>query len=217
MHSETDRELKKIYERFANSEKPVQKAYIESIHALVNLTEARDPYTKRHAVKVAAHAVALAKKRKLPKKDIETIKLAAILHDIGKLGIKEEVLLKNGSLNGEEYSEVKKHSEIGAEIVKPFKFFSEVISSIKHHHENYDGTGYPDGLKGEEIPLGARILAIVDNYDALISQRAYRKAYGFREALMIMKKESGKKFDPALFRAFISALPAKEKAGIGWI
>ncbi len=211
MHDQaTGKKLKEIYKRFSST-KPTNKAYIECIHALVNLAELKDPYTKKHSIKVSNYAVLLAKQLKLAKEEIETIKLAAILHDVGKLGIRKKVLLKSGSLNGAEYEEVKKHSEIGAEIIKPFRFFNEVILIIRHHHEKYDGTGYPDGLKGKDTPLGSRILAIADSYDALTSKRTYRDAYSPGEAVNIMKKEDGSKFDSKLLDIFMSRI-ASEKS-----
>jgi len=211
MHDETDKQLKRLYDRFSNATKPVHRAYMESIHTLINLTEARDPHTKRHSVKVSNYAVMLAKYMGLPKKEVESIRLAAILHDIGKAGIKESVLLKNGSLNDEEYKEVQRHSELGAEIIKPLKFFGPIVSIIRHHHENYDGTGYPDGVKGEDILLASRILGIADAYDALTSKRAYRDAYPAEEAKKIMKKASGKKFDAALLEKFMTCLRQQGK------
>lgn len=207
----TGKKLKKIYKKFSTT-KPTSKAYIECIHALVNLAELKDPYTKKHSIKVSNYAVLLAKQLKLAREEVETIKLAAILHDVGKLGIKEEVLLKSGSLNGEEYEEVKKHSEIGTEIIKPFRFFNEVILIVRHHHEKYDGTGYPDGLKGKDIPLGSRILAIADCYDALTSKRAYRDAYSPGEAINIMKKEDGSKFDSQFLDIFMSCISSEDKS-----
>lgn len=204
--------LKEIYNKFFNSTKPASKAHTESIHALVNLTEARDPYTKRHSVKVSNYAALLAECIGVEKRDIEAIRLAAILHDIGKIGVRKKVLLKNSSLTRKEYEEVKKHSEIGAEIARPLKFFKEVILMIKHHHESYDGTGYPGSLKGENIPLGSRILAIADSYDALTNKRAYRKAYSTKKALQIMKSENRKKFDPALFKTFVLCISSRKKA-----
>ena len=165
-------------------------------------------------MKVSNYAVLLARALKLPKKDIENLRLAAILHDIGKLGIKEKILLKPSSLDNKEYAEVKKHSEIGADIVKPLKFFNDIISIIKYHHENYDGTGYPEGLKGKEIPLPAQILALADSYDALTSHRAYRKAYSHKEAVRIMKQQSGKKFNHRFLDTFIASLTSREKGKI---
>ncbi len=212
MYAETDKHLKQLYSRFSNSTKPVHRAYMQSIHTLINLTESRDPYTKRHSVKVSNYAVMLAKSLGLYKKEVEYIRLAAILHDIGKVGIKESILLKNGSLDSKEYKEVQKHADLGAQIIKPLKFFGPIVSTVRHHHENYNGTGYPDGLKGEDIPLASRILAIADAYDALTSKRAYRGAYSVEKAKSIMKKESGRKFDPALLERFMDCL---HRAGKG--
>ena len=203
--------LKQIYDKFSKSTKPIQRAFIESVHSLVNLAEKKDPHTKRHAIKVSNNAVLIAKAIGMSKKEIETLRLAAILHDIGKIGIRDKILLKASSLSEEEYEEVKKHSEIGAEIARPLKLFTEVILMVKHHHENYDGTGYPDGLKKEKIPIGSRILSIADVYDALTSKRAYRDAYSAKKALEIMKEESGKKFDPYLFDVFIKCISSKHK------
>jgi len=213
MADRTGKQLKEIYDKFSDSTKPVHLAYIKSIHALVNLAEAKDPYTKKHSVKVANYAVLLAKRLGLSAKDVATVKLAGILHDIGKIAIREEVLLKEGSLSGKEYEEVKKHSEIGAEIIKPLKFFRQIITIIKYHHENYDGTGYPDGLKGDKIPLISRILAIADTYDALTSKRAYRGAYSSGKALAVMKEESGRRLDPELLKIFMDCLSSKGNSG----
>lgn len=208
---QANKRLKEIYEAFSSSTKGAHKAYLESIHALVNLTEIKDPYTKRHSVKVSNYAALLAQQLGMRKRDIENVKFAAILHDIGKLGVSAEILLKEGSLSKKEFEEVKKHSLMGVEIIKPLHFFGEIILMIKHHHENFDGSGYPSGLKGKDIPLGAQILSIADAYDALISERAYRKAYSHDEALEIMKKDSGKKFDPKLLNLFIKCLTTREK------
>ena len=120
--------------------------------------------------------------------------------------------MKNGSLSGAEYEEVKKHSGIGAEIVKPFRFFNEGVIMIKHHHEKYGGGGYPSGLKGKDIPLGSRILAIADCYDALTSNRAYRDAYSPEQAVGIMEKEDGTKFDPVLLEIFMNCVSFRKKA-----
>jgi len=211
IQDEALKQLRLIYERFAKSSKPINRAYLESVHALINLTETNDPYTKRHSVKVSNYAGLLSRAIGMSKKEVDSVKLAAILHDIGKVGIRVKILLKNGALNHAEYEEVKKHSEIGADIAKPLKFFNEVIYMIKHHHENYNGTGYPDGLEGASIPLGSRILAIADAYDALTSTRAYRKAYSSEKAIGIMKSESGKKFDPVLLETFLESLERRKK------
>src|SRR4030042_2707801 len=217
MHIETTKKLKQIYDRFSESTKPIHRAYLESIHALVKFAEMRDPCTKGHSFNVARYSVLLSENMGLAKSYIEIIKLAAILHDVGKIGIKENVLVKNGPLTKKEYAEVKKHPGFGVRIIKPLRFFNDVIPMMKHHHENYDGTGYPDGLKGEDIPLGARILAIADVYDALVTTRSYRKAFSEKGVLEMMKKEGGQKFDPELLKIFIDSISpkARERRGSG--
>jgi len=195
--------LKKIYDRFSNSIEPAKGDYYKSIQALVKLVEMRDPYTKKHSMKVSSVAVKLAKHMGLSKQYIETVRLAAILHDIGKLGVKEEILLKESTLTHDEYKAVKEHPSFGVDIIKPIPFLSEILPIIRHHHENFDGTGYPDCLKGEEIPLGSRIISIADVYDALMSDRAYRKAYDADKVMQMMKKEKGKKFSPEVLEQFI--------------
>jgi putative nucleotidyltransferase with HDIG domain len=214
MYKDTDTKLRKIYDASSDPAKPIHKAYLDSIRSLVRLAERRDPFSRGHALKVSRYAVFMAHYLGLPKRDIDILKIAGILHDVGKIGVREKVLMKNASLTREEFEEVKKHTDYGVDVVKPLRFFKEIIPIIHHHHENYDGTGYPTGLKGEEIPLGARILAIVDVYDALTSTRAYRKAYHPEKVIKMMKGDSGKKFDPALLRAFFVCLSSIEREEI---
>ena len=204
------RRLKEIYSDSSEQNHSSDASFVRSVHALVNLVEAKDPYTKRHSVKVSSYAVKLAKRLNLSKKEIEIIRLAAILHDIGKLGIQQKILLKNGSLTRDEFNEVKKHPVMGIRIVRPIRFLTKAIPIIKHHHENFDGTGYPDRLKGLQIPLGSRIIAIADSYDALTSKRAYRDKYSSEKAISIMKRANGKKFDPNLFKLFMEYIQKKE-------
>ena len=206
--------LKEIYDRFSNSIEPAKGDYYRSIQALVKLVEMRDPYTKKHSIKVSQVAVKLAKHMGISRQYVETIRLAAILHDIGKLGVKEEILLKESALTHEEYRAVREHPSFGVDIIKPIPFLSEILPIIRHHHENFDGMGYPDGLKDEEIPLGSRIISIADVYDALMSDRAYRRAYDMDRVLQMMKKEKGKKFDPHILEKFMEMVTrsrAKEK------
>ncbi len=198
--------IKKIYERFSRSRRARKRKEIESIHALVNLVEKKDPYTKRHSVKVSKYAAALAKKIKLSEKKIERIRLAGILHDVGKIAVRQKVLLKKGKLTEKEYEEVKKHPEIGADMLKPFKFLKFVVRIIRHHHENYDGSGYPGGLRKNKIPVASRIISIADAYDALTSKRAYRKAFSSEKAKDIMYSERNTKFDPELLDRFMECL-----------
>lgn len=189
----------------------LNREYIESLRVLIDVAEAKDPYTMRHSAKVSDYAVGLATYLRLPIEYIEEIKLAAMLHDIGKIGIKKSILLKPSGLSKKEYEEVKRHPELSVDIVKPLHFSNGLLPIIKHHHENYDGTGYPDGLSGEDIPLGARILSIVDVYDALTSKRAYRKAFSHKKAVNIMKNESRKEFDMFIVETFMDYIKKEKK------
>jgi len=175
------------------------KEYIEAIHVLIDIAESRDPYTMKHSAKVTRYAVMLA----------------AMFHDIGKIGIRTEILMKPSSLNEKEFEEVKQHPVLSVEIIRPIKPLAELIPAIRHHHENYDGSGYPYGLKGKDIPLSARILAIADVYDALTSDRSYRKAYSATAALTIMQEDSGVKFDPEILKEFVRCVGRKNNSNHG--
>lgn len=198
---------KKFFDFFT----PRSRAYTEPMQVLIELAESRDPYTMEHSAKVTRHAIRLAEAIGLPKKEKEILKLAAMFHDIGKIGIKERVLMKDTSLSNDEYEAIKKHPLLSEEVVRSIKPVAGLMPIIRHHHENYDGTGYPDGLKGDNIPLGARILSIADVYDALTSERAYRKAYSHRSVLRIMMDGAGKKFDPELLDHFLKCLSEQKQ------
>ena len=133
-----------------------------------------------------------------------------MLHDLGKIGISENILLKKGKLNKKEFDEIKKHPQIGADIIRPIQFLHDLIPFIFYHHERWDGRGYPTGIKGEDIPLGARVIAIADVYQALISDRPYHKAFTKNAAIDIIKKSSGSQFDPRIVNAFLKVV-SKEK------
>jgi len=156
------------------------------------------------------YAVEIAKKLDLPREDIELIKQAAMLHDLGKIGVSDSILLKKGKLTKKEFQEIKKHPQIGADIIRPIQFLHNLVPFIFYHHERWDGKGYPSGIKGEDIPMGARIIAIADVYQALISDRPYHKAFSVKKALEIIKNASGKQFDPRIVNIFFKVI--KEKA-----
>jgi len=197
--------------RLMNHLSPVGKEYSEPMHVLIEVAESRDPYTVEHSLKVTNFSVALAEALGLSKKDLEIIKLAAMFHDIGKIGIPAQVLMKTTCLSDREYDDVKKHPFLSVEIVKAIRPVKGILPIIMHHHENYDGSGYPSGLKANRIPIGARIIAITDVYDALTSERAYRKAYSYRESVRIMSSLSGKKFDPKILAVFLEYLFQKKQ------
>lgn len=169
--------------------------------SLGNAVDAKDSTTFNHSEEVARASELLAKLLGLPDKDVETIHLAAHLHDIGKIGIPDNILRKPGRLDKEEFEQIKLHPEIGARIVEPILSFgapSGVADIILHHHERYDGLGYPDGLKGSKIPLGARIIAVADSLSAMLQNRHYRKGTTFENAVEEVIKCSGSQFDPAV-------------------
>ncbi|MFC2014838.1 HD domain-containing phosphohydrolase [Chloroflexota bacterium] len=175
---------------------------LEAITTLIYALEAKDKYTSGHSQRVADLSVAIAQEMGLPKNTIENIRLAGLLHDLGKIGIKESILNKPGSLDNDEYQHVKKHPEIGEHILVPFTSAALTLSLIRNHHERYDGTGYPDGLRAEQIPLGARILAVSDAYEAMTSERPYRKPLSDSAARVEIDSGKGGQFDPEVAMAF---------------
>ncbi len=183
----------------------------DSLRALVKALEAKDPYTKEHSERVTSLALDLAQLMGLSESDIESLRFAGHLHDIGKVGIQDHILLKPGKLTREEYEVIKKHPLIGAEIVGHISLLKEEVLIIKHHHERWDGKGYPDGLAGEDIPLLARILAVADTYDAMTSNRPYRPPLPHEVALEEIRKNAGTQFDPHIAEAFLELWAQKER------
>ncbi len=184
----------------------MRNLYLSTIQALNKTVEAKDPYTSGHANRVEKFAVDLAKAYHLPFESIQNIKTASILHDIGKIGINDSILNKASKLTQEEYQEIMRHPAIGAEIISKVDFLSDITTIVKHHHERYDGNGYPDGLAGEDIPIEAAILTIADSYDAMTSDRPYRKALTLGEAMDELRKNSGTQFNPELVKVFVSII-----------
>ncbi|GAF68461.1 unnamed protein product [marine sediment metagenome] len=180
-----------------------KRTLMELVHALAKTVKAKDRYTQKHSELMSRVAVELAKALRLESSEIETVRLGALLHDLGKIGIDESILLKPGKLTSKEYEMIKQHPRIGAEIIQTVHTLKDVIPLIRFHHERYDGTGYLKGLKGKEIPIGARIIGIADVYQALRSDRPYRKAYSKKEALEIIKEGAGKQFDPVMVEIFL--------------
>ncbi len=181
----------------------IQDSYFEIVKALAQAIEAKDPYTHGHSARVMEYAVQITQKLGLPEEEIESLKYAAILHDIGKIGVRGIVLNNPNGLTGEEYNEVKKHPLVGEGIIQPIELLQPIRPLIRHHHEWYNGKGYPDGLSGENIPLGARILAAADAYDAMKSDRPYRKALTEETAIRELKHGSGTQFDPKIVKIFL--------------
>ncbi len=184
----------------------LEQSYFDTVTALIMSLEARDEYTKGHSDRVTEYSVGIARQLQLEEEMIKTIKDAAILHDIGKIGVRDDVLLKTGRLTPEEFSEIKKHPVISGSIAKSISSLQETGEIVSQHHERYDGRGYPDGLKDEEIHIGARIMAVADTYDAMTSNRSYRKALDPDYAVKEIKNEAGTQFDPRCVEAFLQYL-----------
>ena len=180
--------------------------YLATIKSLALAIDAKDQYTHQHILRVQRYAVAIALQMGLEGDLLEAVNTGALLHDIGKLGVPEYVLLKPGKLTDHEFGLIKKHPEIGAAILDPVEFPWPVLPVVRHHHEKWDGSGYPDGLKGEDIPLTARIMAVADVYDALTSSRSYRGAWTHEKALKTIQEGAGSHFDPVVVEAFEIAI-----------
>ncbi len=184
----------------------VKVSYDMTTSALASAIEAKDPYTKGHSQRVMRYSLLIGRRLGLNENSLRTIKLAGLLHDVGKIGIPESIILKKGPLNDQEYKIMKKHPYIGYLIVKDINYLKAGIPFVLYHHEKLDGSGYPYGLKGDKIPLFARIAAVADNFDALTSDRPYRKGLTFSEAILEIKKNIGRYFDKEVVDAFISGL-----------
>ncbi|MGD8414460.1 MAG: response regulator [Candidatus Latescibacterota bacterium] len=189
--------------------KQLQLTYVSTLKTLISVIEAKDPYTKGHTERVASYAVAIANRMRLSEPDRRRITFGALLHDIGKLGVAENIIFKEGKLDSSEWDVLKSHPEIGARVVDRMEFLTGTVEIVKHHHESWDGSGYPDGLEGEAIPLGARIVAVADSFDAMTTNRSYRRALSIDEAIDRMNKAAGKQFDPRIVRVFVRHIREK--------
>lgn len=184
----------------------LQSFYLEMIQTLARAIDAKDSYTYDHADRASHYARLIAQKMNLPKVLVNQIEYAALMHDIGKIGIEEQILRKSGKLTPEEIEIIKKHPSIGHKIISPVAFLTPVAPMVLYHQEWYDGNGYPEGLSGEEIPLGSRIVAVIDAYDAMTSDRPYRKAKSKEYAISELKNGAGTQFDPQVVEVFIDIL-----------
>ena len=182
----------------------IREVYFSTIQVLSSALDAKDSYTEGHSQRVTEYSLAVAEEMKLPKNKVEMIQIAAILHDIGKIGIRDFILCKPGKLTNEEFDIIKNHPTLGAEIVSHIAFLADKATIIKHHHERFDGRGYPDGLKEQEIPIGSRIIAVCDSFDAMTSKRSYRDNMPVHKALTELKNCSGTQFDKDIADVFIT-------------
>ena len=198
-----------LVHKFNNEEIISQNHLVEMVTSLAGAIDAKDPYTKGHSTSVSRYSEALARAINLPEEEVQKIMLGGLLHDVGKIGIPETVLRKPGKLDSDEWEIMKQHPVIGAEkVLAPNEALSHLIPIVKYHHEHVDGSGYPEGLRGNAIPLSARIVAVADTYHALISDRPYRKGLSVEKACEILKEGAGKLWDADLVRHFITIAPS---------
>jgi HD-GYP domain-containing protein (c-di-GMP phosphodiesterase class II) len=187
----------------------IRSSFLSSVAALAFALEAKDAYTIGHSQRVSELATTIGRQIGLPEETIEKTRIAGLVHDIGKIGVSESILNKPGRLTEDEYEQVKTHCAMAERILRPIIEDADTLSMVRHHHERYDGRGYPDGLRGEEIPVGARILAVADTYDAMTSERPYRKALDPETARLEIERSTWTQFDPGVVTAFVNIASAR--------
>jgi putative nucleotidyltransferase with HDIG domain len=192
-----------------------QRIYYETLKSLARALEARDDYTRGHSERVADLSLAIAQDLGLDDEQLHLIYNSALLHDIGKIGVRDAILLKPRKLTEQEMAVIRKHPTFGNAILGPLKFLGEVSELVKHHHERWDGTGYPSGLKGEAIPLASRIIAVADTYDAMTSTRPYRAAIPHQDAIDEIRREAGSQLDPTVVEAFLRVVERRMGDAVG--
>ena len=189
-----------------SANRKLEKAYLDIIQTIRATVEAKDSYTRGHSDRVSEYSVLIGKYLNLSDNQIEILKIGGLFHDVGKIGIPDTILLKNGKLTDEEYSEIKKHPKIGADIIGNSEMFKDIIPFVKYHHERFDGKGYPEGLSGENIPYVARIAAVADSFDAMSSRRVYRDSLSKDIVIQEIEKNLGTQFDPQIGSAFLDII-----------
>lgn len=190
----------------------MRRSYRQSLLTLARAVETKDVGAEGHGERVASYVTEMAKEMKLPAKEIRKLEYAAFLQDIGNVRVPHAILNKRGRLTKQEFEILKSHTVVGAEMVEQITFLRDIAPVIRQHHECWDGSGYPDGLKGEEIALGARMLAVATAYDSMLSRRAYRGRKGEEQAIAELRAGSGTKWDPAIVEVFLKVLKKRHKA-----
>ena len=199
-------EIKRINDELEETNEKLEQAYLESVQTLRYTVEAKDTYTRGHSDRVSEYSVLIGTKLGLPEEQLKILRIGGLFHDIGKIGIPDSILQKNAKLTDDEYSEIKNHPSIGAHILGAASIFKDIIPIVKHHHERYDGKGYPSGLAGENIPYLARITAVADTFDAMTSKRSYRDALDLQYVKDEFERCKGTQFDPQIAEVFINIL-----------
>ena len=199
-------EIKRINVELSDTYDKLEKAYLESIQTLRYTVEAKDTYTRGHSDRVSEYSILIGKKLGLSDADLKTLEIGGLFHDIGKIGVPDSIIQKTERLTDDEYSQIKNHPSIGAHILSNATIFKDIIPIVKHHHERYDGHGYPSQLKGEDIPYLARIATIADSFDAMTSKRTYRDSLPIEVVKEEFAKNRGTQFDPELTDVFLDIL-----------
>ena len=202
--------------QLAEKHQQLRTAYVQTIRALAEAVDAKDAYTRGHSERVGVYASKIAREMNFAKDFIERVYIAGLLHDVGKIGVRDAVITKPSRLSPEEYEEIKKHPEIGAKILEPVDFLKDVAACVRHHHEWYDGSnrGYPERLSGDQIPLPSRIILVADTVEAMTSDRPYRKALSLEAVVSEIHRFTGTQFDPKVSQAFVRLI---EREGEGFL
>jgi HD-GYP domain-containing protein (c-di-GMP phosphodiesterase class II) len=199
-------DLREVFKQERSRAQELRESYKATVRALSNAVEARDAYTGKHAERVTAYGIALARAAGLDTDRLPQIEFGFLLHDVGKVGVPDAILFKPGALSEDEFALIAQHPVIGSEILRDVDFLGEGKLVVRHHHERWDGTGYPDQLAGDDIPLAARVFSVADTLDALTTDRPYRPASDWEKARIEIRRHAGKQFDPTVVAAF-DAIP----------
>ena len=199
-------QIKRINSELSDTYEKLEQAYLESIQTLRYTVEVKDSYTRGHSDRVSEYSVLLGKHLGLPQTDLDTLRVGGLFHDIGKIGVPDAILQKNGRLDDDEYSQIKQHPNIGIHILSHAKIFQNILPIVEHHHEKFDGTGYPGRLAGNDIPYLARIAAVADSFDAMASKRAYRNSLPLNVIIDEFERCKGTQFDPEIANVFLYIL-----------
>lgn len=198
--------IKTINEQLHDKNEELERAYLDTIGILRQTVEAKDPYTRGHSDRVSEYSVLIGKKLGLDEKTLHILKIGGLFHDIGKIGIPDSILLKESKLSDEEYSQIKNHPMIGVHMLGDAAIFTDILPIVKHHHERYDGRGYPSQLVGDDIPYVARIAAVADTFDAMTSKRSYRDSLPIDVVRAEIERCSGTQFDPNIAKVFLDIM-----------
>lgn len=199
-------EIKKINNELTDTYEKLEQSYLESIQTLRYTVEAKDIYTRGHSDRVAAYSVLIGKKLGLSDNDLKTLEIGGLFHDIGKIGVPDSIIQKDTKLTDDEYSQIKQHPNIGVHILSNATIFKDILPIVEHHHEKFDGTGYPSRLAGNDIPYFARITAVADSFDAMTSRRSYRDSLPMDKVISEFERCRGTQFDPELDDLFLDIL-----------